>query len=74
MIQTIRRLDIPGVHMALRTGNGTGGLFMPIGMTGGCPMRMVLVGVRIWVVRTTQARGLPRVAWSQALDYGEAPR
>ena len=37
-------------------------------------MRTVLVGVRIWVVRTTQARGLPRVVGSQALDYGEAPR
>ena len=74
MIQTVRRPDIPGVDMALRTGNGTGGLFMPVGTAGDCPMRTVLVGVRIWVVRTTRARGLPWEARWQALDYGEAPR
>ena len=60
--------------MALRTGNGTGGLFMPVGTAGGCPMCTVRVGVRIWVVRTTRARGLPGVVGSQALDYGEGPR
>ena len=37
MIQTVRRPDIPGVDMALRTGNGTGGLFMPVGMAEGLP-------------------------------------
>ena len=37
MIQTVRRPEIPGVDVALRTGNGTGGLFMPVGMAGGLP-------------------------------------
>ena len=66
-------MEFPGVHTAHRTGNGSGGLFMSIGMAGGCPMRTVRVGVRIWVVCTTRARWLPREARWQALVYGEVP-
>ena len=60
--------------MALRTGNGTEGLFMPVGMAGGLPdAHGSGWGTHSGRTHDAGAWIASRGAW-QALDYGEVPR